>query len=258
MADETWTAEELFAGFDAAPSFVEEFERLGLITVRGRDEKGASLYGPESKEQLAQVIPLLELGYHPKDIAAIAKKVGLPTSRRRRFTTPPTFIRIEELAHRSGVSLRQLEEWQERGILRPGMETEGGEPFFSAAAVQVVQALKDFTEFGFNHDQLSEWTELGRQVDRLIGRLHVEAESLDPIAVASQVVEATELIERLRKRLENLQTGLRRWDKLIGAYDKRLERLRKRFRIEGKRPRRRKRLRVRTRRRRLSQGEADA
>ena len=251
MGNETWTAKELFAGFDAAPSFIDELERLGLLSVRGRDENGASLYGPESKEQLAQVIPLLELGYQPKDIAAIAKKVGLPTTRRRRFSAPPTFIRLGELAQRSGVALSQLEEWQRKGLLRPGMESEGGEPFFSTAAVQVVQALKDFKEFGLSHDQLSEWTELGRQVDRVIDRLYAEADTLDPVAGASQVADATALIDRLRKRLERLQTGVRRWDKLVGAYDKRLERLRKRFRVEGKRPRRRKRIRVRTRRRRL-------
>jgi len=254
MAQETWTYAELFAQVEASPQFVAELERLGLLAVIARDSTGASLYGPDANEQLQKVMGLVELGYEPRDIAAISQKVGLPTSRRPRFKKPPVYLRVDELATQSGVGETQLGQWCEQGILRAITETESGTPLFSRESVEVVRALKDLLAFGLNQDQLSEWSELGRSVDKLITGLHKKAtadERADKEEVRTQVARASEMIDGLRRRLDALRGGLRRWDKLLGAYDKRLDRLRKVWGLEGRKPRGRRRLRVPSRRRRL-------
>ena len=254
MAQETWTQTELFDGVDIAPPFLTELERLGLLHVVAQDSHGRSIYGHEAKEQLDKVLGLVELGYQPKDIAAIAQKVGLPQSKRARFRKPPTYLVLDELSTQSGVSLEQLQKWCSKGILKSTTETDGGIPLFSVDAVEVARALKDLLAFGLNQDQLSEWSELGRAVDKLITGLHKKAsegEGADKDEVKAQVVHASEMIESLRKRLDGLRGGIRRWDKLLGAFDKRLDRLRKVWNLQGRRPRGKRRIRVPTRRRRL-------
>ena len=131
MPRETWTYEEVFEGLDPAPAFVVELERRGLLRVVARDGKGAPLYGPEAREQLERVMSLVELGYKVEDIAAIAQKVGLPARRRRLLRRAPTFVRVPELARRSGVPVETLARWRELGILEPDLETEGGETLFA-------------------------------------------------------------------------------------------------------------------------------
>lgn len=254
MERETWTHEELFRGLDPSPAFVTELEGLGLLPLVARDSKGISIYAAEAQEQLKKVMALVELGYQPKDIAAIARKVGLPQGKRRRFRKPPIYMRLEALGAQSGVALEELEAWCKRGILRPTTQTESGTPLFTADTVEVVRALRDLLAFGLNQDQLSEWSQLGRAVDKLITELHMtagsaEAESLTD--VQEQVNRAAEMIGALRKRLDALRGGLRRWDKLIGAYDKRLDRLRRVWHLEGRKTRGRRRVRVPTRRRLL-------
>jgi DNA-binding transcriptional MerR regulator len=254
MGQETWTSAELFEGVDVSPPFVGELEKLGLLHVVAQDYQGRSIYGAEAKEQLEKVLGLVELGYQPRDIAAIAQKVGLPSSKRSRFRKPPTYLRLEELSAQSGVRLEQIQEWCGKGIVKSSTETDGGVPLFGIEAVEVARALKDLLAFGLNQDQLSEWSELGRAVDKLITGLHKKAasgENADKDDVKIQVARASEMIESLRKRLDGLRGGIRRWDKLLGAYDKRLDRLRKVWTLESRKPRGKRRIRVPTRRRRL-------
>ena len=67
-----------------SPDFIAELERLSLLVVVGRDTEGRALYSPEARGELEKVLELVELGYQPEDIAAIATRVGLPVSKRRR------------------------------------------------------------------------------------------------------------------------------------------------------------------------------
>ncbi len=256
MSRETWTWDELFEGLDPAPSFVSELERLGLLRVVARDGHGAPLYGAEAREQLEKVLSLVELGYQPKDIAAIARKVGLPIQRRGLFQRPPTYIRLSELARRSGVDEVMLVAWRDRGILRPAMRTEGGDALFSTATVEGAKGLQDLVEFGFGVDELEAWSQLARELERLVTELPARPSgngAVDPKAAAtarSSAAQADEVIAVLRRRVERLRVGLRRWDKLLGGYDKRLERIRRAYGLdEPRRPRLSRRRRPRTRRR---------
>ena len=254
MARETWTQSELFEGVDIAPAFLAELERLGLLHVIAQDSNGSAIYGAQAKEQLDKVLSLVELGYQPRDIAAIAQKVGLPQKKRRRFKKHPTFLTLEELSGQSGVNGDQLKDWCAKGILKATTETESGKSLFSVEAVELARALRDLLAFGLNQDQLSEWSEMGRAIDKLISGLHQKASNQDGVnkdEVRAQVEHAHEMIESLRSRLDGLLAGIRRWDKLLGAFDKRLDRLRKVWAFEGRRPRGKRRLRVPTRRRRL-------
>ncbi len=246
---ETWTYDELFEGLDPAPAFVAELERQGLLHVVARDGAGRKLYAADAHERLERVLELVELGYQPKDIAAIARRVGLPRRRRRLFRRPPTYLRMTELARRAGVELDVVEAWHERGIVRPALRTEGGEALFSEPTVEGVRALADLLAFGFSLDEIARMSALGRQLDEALAATRARQEeattqatgglesaepgaegTAPPTALGAAEVRAlatavTETLGTIRRRTERLRGGIRRWDKLLAAYDKRVERL---------------------------------
>lgn len=246
MPRETWTFDELFEGLDPAPSFVAELERLGLLRVVARDGHGSPLYGADAKEQLDKVLSLVELGYQPRDIAAIARKVGLPNEKRKRFRRPPTYIRQAELSRRSGVDEARLVEWQEVGLLLVSMETESGEPLFATAAVEVVRAVGALFAFGFDQEEITSWRGVLVHA-RSLEELHDQGD-VDSERAARAVREGREVVGLIRARLDALRGGIRRWDKLLNGYEKRLGKIGKAEGVEAQKPRSRRRRRSRTRR----------
>ena len=109
MVEETWTAEELFEGMTLQPGFIAELEKHGLIRAVARDVKGGSLYSAEARDELEKVLALVELGYKLEDIAAIAKRVGLPAKKSRLFRRLPLRMRVEDLSGRSGIDVDRIE-----------------------------------------------------------------------------------------------------------------------------------------------------
>ncbi len=215
---DTWTHAELFEGLDPAPSFVTELERVGLLRVVARDRAGAALYAADAKDELAKVLSLVELGYQPKDIAAIARKVGLPARRKRSFfARTPVFLRIEALAERAGVTAPQLEGWVTRGLVEPSFQTEGGESLFALADAPVVQALADLVRLQAADEDLAGFASLARAVD--------PANEGSP---APELLGSAEpLLKRLGTLLEETKAATRRTDKLLAVCRKRVGRARR-------------------------------
>ena len=235
MSRETWTRAELFEGLDAQPAFVAELERLGLLQVVGRDTAGGPLYAAEAREELDKVIALVELGYRPKDIAAIARKVGLPAKQRRRFfRRPPVHLRAEDLAIRSGVPRERVEAWAAAGQLVPDLVSESGDALYSVSSVRRVRLLDDLVTLGVDERDVAGWAVALAALDK--------GGEPDPAMLAA----AELLLERTTARLSRVRRALRDWDKLAAGYRKRLLRL---GRAAAGRPRtgRRKRVRTRTR-----------
>ena len=233
MTIEAWTRDELFDGLDVRPAFVVELERLGLLPVVGRDAAGAPLYGPEAREELDKVIALVELGYQPRDIAAIARKVGLPARQRRPlFRRPPVHLRLQDLATRSGVDVARLEGWLQSGLLAPDLVSEGGHGLFVLGAVRRVRLLDDLAAMGVAELALGGWARLMRSLE--------VAAPLDHAAIA----DAEGVLRDINAHMGRVRGALREWDKLSAGYRKRLARLR---RQAGGRPRTGRRKRARTR-----------
>lgn len=229
MDRDTLTYGELFEGLDPAPAFVAELEKLGLLRVVASDGRGAPLYGREARAQLEKVLALVELGYRPRDIAAIARKVGLPTPRRRLFRRRPVYVRLPELASRSGVSEDLLDRWRLAGILEPSMVTDAGEHLFASAVVNTARRLADLVEFGLSDEEIAAWTRLARELDGLDVASWSRPETpptVEELAAAGELVAgARESLTRLRGRLDGLRDGLRRWDKVCAIYERRVARL---------------------------------
>ena len=236
MGDETWTAEELFEGLELAPALVSQLEKMDLLRVVARDGKGEPLYAPHAREELDQVLEFMEMGYELKDIAAIARKVGLPRKKRRLFKKTPVCLQLNALAERSGVELERLQSWVEVGLVHPALTSERGVDLYSVAQVEKVRLLGELEALGANPEELSCAARVLRAFrdDALDHPQTGELPELDTLAID---------VERLRVFVGGRQGAIRHWTREIGRLRRKLARQQK-----ATRPRKRKRRRSPTRR----------
>jgi DNA-binding transcriptional MerR regulator len=221
MSDETWTAEELFEGLTLQEGFIAELEKLDLLRVVARDGSGEPLYSADARDELEKVLTLIELGYQPKDIAAIAKRVGLPARRRGLFRRLPVRMRSGELARRTGISDERIQGWIAAGRLNAVLVSEGGDGLFGRDALDRIRLLVDL-----------EAAELDSgDVERLLA-------CLDPIASVEankdEAAKQLDFVIDLSTRVRAKKDALRRIERSLAGLRKRLERA---SRAEGTRRR---------------------
>ena len=214
MSEETWTAEELFEGMTLQAGFIAELEKHGLIRAVARDVRGGSLYSAEARDELEKVLGLVELGYKLEDIAAIAKRVGLPAKRSGLFRRLPLRLRAEDLSERTGVPLSRVERWIEISLLRADLISDRGAGLFGRPALDRVRLLADLEDAGLVED------EIGRVLEALESEADPEP---SPETLASSAAFLMEWITELRARRE----ANRRLERSLVAGRKRLIRARR-------------------------------
>lgn len=214
MSEETWTAEELFQGMTLQPEFITELEKHGLIRVVARDLRGGSLYSSEARDELEKVLALVELGYKLEDIAAIAKRVGLPAKRGGLFRRLPRRMGVEDLSRRSGVEPTRILGWVQRERLKADLISESGDPLFGRSAIERVRLLGDLEDAGVDE-----------------ARMEATLSSLSPDTVQKKSAEelandATLLLE-LGRELRAKRESIRRLERTLAAGRRRLIRARR-------------------------------
>jgi DNA-binding transcriptional MerR regulator len=227
MAREILRFDELFQGLDAAPRFVAELERLGLLKVVGRDSSGQTLYESESREQLRKVMELVHLGYEPPDIAAIARKMGLVPPKRRLFQRRARLLSRSKLAARAGVPEELLATWENYGILDPHLTTTSGEPLYDAAESERLLVLYDLLSFGWTTEAIADWIRITRELSEMEVRPKQDEPMVEDEAARARLAEMGQVVGELRRRVDALRAGARRWDKLLDGFQKRIGRLEK-------------------------------
>ena len=213
MSEETWTADELFDGMTLQPGFITELEKLGLIRAVARDVEGGSLYSAEARDELEKVLALVELGYKLEDIAAIAKRVGLPAKKNGLFRRLPLRMRSAELARRSGVDPVRIDRWVKEGHLRADLVSESGARLFDRSAIEGVRLLADLEDAGVD--------------DEGIGRV---LQCLAPVAAKQTPEElgaGAAFLMDLTKEIRTKRDAIRRLERELSAGRKRLIRARR-------------------------------
>jgi DNA-binding transcriptional MerR regulator len=211
MSEETWTADELFDGLTLQAGFITELEKYGLIRVVARDARGSSLYSAEARDELEKVLALLELGYKLEDIAAIAKRVGLPAKKRGLFRRLPLRMRSEELSRRSGVEKPRIDRWVEEGHLSADLVSEGGDGLFGRSAIERIRLLADLEDAGVD-------SEVTARVLRCLAPFESDAQTSEELA--SSMAFLMDLTQKTRLQ----RSALRRIERELAAGRKRLAR----------------------------------
>jgi DNA-binding transcriptional MerR regulator len=217
MSDDAWTRDELFKGLDPSQDFISELEALALLVVVGQDAQGRSLYARESREALEKVLELVELGYQPVDIAAIATRVGLPVRHRPRFKRAPVHLNNVELAQRAEVTTEQLEVWVEAGLVTPSLRRAGPGGLYVVDVVARVERLRDLSLLGVSPADLQTWTVA---LDCLDTRRTLRAMSEDEAQAVDDAIVA------LEARVDALTQTTRRWRRLATTLKRRLSKRR--------------------------------
>jgi len=209
MSEETWTAEELFEGLTLQPGFITELEKHGLIHAVARDVRGGSLYSAEARDELEKVLALVELGYKLEDIAAIAKRVGLPVRKNGLFRRLPLRMRADELSRRSGVDAQRINRWVERGHLSADLVSESGAGLFGRSAIERVRLLADLEDSGVE-------AEVVEQVLRCL------ASDPDLDRTPEELAEGAVFLMDLVRSLRSKRDAIRRLERELSSARKRL------------------------------------
>ncbi len=216
MTQRTIRFADLFEGLDPQPAFVAELERLGLLQVVARDESGEALYLAGARDELERVLELVDLGYQPKDIAAIAKRVGLPKRKRRLFRKTAVFLSAAELADKAGLPAERLEGWLARGMVVPGLITDRGHRLFAPQATAKLRLLDDLEQIGLEEEDVAALARLARR--QVPGDNPAEG----------PVPADPELLVRLEARARRLRSASRAADRLHARLEKQAARARRR------------------------------
>ncbi len=112
---------------------------------------GLSNLFPESAVEEGELIKKFSsLGYALKEIQKIKKSVGLPLKDDKgRYVSKSEFLTIGELAERSGINVRTIKFWEEKGLIAPFRRTEGGFRLYRPADVTLLSFIKDLQTFNY-------------------------------------------------------------------------------------------------------------
>ena len=220
MERDVWTQRALFEGLSLSDSFVRELRRHKLVRVVGFDAEGVPLYGPEARDELARVMALVELGYKPSDISAIAGRVGLPSVSRGLIRRRFTHHTVEAICAKLGTPKEQVERWVAQQMIQPSSALKDGGLLFTDDAVELIAELWDLTLLGFGDEVCFQWSELRTRWSE-----DAEATRVDEASLSA----AQGLLEMVEVTLRRQRQAARRWDKRLSGLKRILGRRRRSF-----------------------------
>ena len=141
------TREELLQRLRLTPRELEEWTENDLLSpVSGRGD----LFPESAIEEGELIKKFCSLGYALPEIQKIKRSVGLPVKDDRgRFTSRSDFLTIGELAEKSGINVRTIKFWEEKGLIAPHRRTEGGFRLYRPGEVVLLTFIKDLQAFNY-------------------------------------------------------------------------------------------------------------
>jgi MerR family transcriptional regulator, copper efflux regulator len=141
------TREELLQRLRIHPRELEEWTENELLEPL----PGLPDMFPESALEEGELIKKFSsLGYALPEIQKIKRSVGLPVKDEKgRYISRSDFLTIGELADKSGINVRTIKFWEEKGLLAPHRRTEGGFRLYRPRDVVLISFIKDLQAFNY-------------------------------------------------------------------------------------------------------------
>jgi len=141
------TREELLQRLRLTPRELEEWTENQLLSpVSGR----VDLFPESALEEGELIKKFCSLGYALPEIQKIKRSVGLPVKDDKgRYTSRSDFLTIGELAEKSGINVRTIKFWEEKGLIAPQRRTEGGFRLYRPGDVVLLTFIKDLQAFNY-------------------------------------------------------------------------------------------------------------
>jgi DNA-binding transcriptional MerR regulator len=111
---------------------------------------------PESALEEGELIKkFCSLGYALKEIQRIKRTVGLPLrDDKGKYVSKSEFLTIGELAERSGINVRTIKFWEEKGLIGPFRRTDGGFRLYKRDTVASLSFIKDLQAFNYTLSEI--------------------------------------------------------------------------------------------------------
>lgn len=141
------TREELVQKLHISHRELDEWTENELISPL----PGAVDFYPESAVEEGELIKKFSsLGYALSEIQKIKRSVGLPLKDEKgRYVSKSEFLTIGELAEKSGINVRTIKFWEEKGLIAPYRRTEGGFRLYRPTDVALLSFIKDLQTFNY-------------------------------------------------------------------------------------------------------------
>jgi len=188
------TREELLQRLRLTPRELEEWtENELLFPVSGRGD----LFPESAVEEGELIKKFCSLGYALPEIQKIKRSVGLPVKDDKgRYTSRSDFLTIGELAEKSGINVRTIKFWEEKGLIAPHRRTEGGFRLYRPGEVVLLTFIKDLQAFNYT---LAEIGNILRLAGPDLGATDADLADM-PLAEIEKTGAALEfLVERMRE-----------------------------------------------------------
>jgi MerR family transcriptional regulator, copper efflux regulator len=188
------TREELLQRLRLTPRELEEWTENELLSpVLGRGD----LFPESAIEEGELIKKFCSLGYALPEIQKIKRSVGLPVKDDKgRYTSRSDFLTIGELAEKSGINVRTIKFWEEKGLIAPHRRTEGGFRLYRPGEVVLLTFIKDLQAFNYT---LAEIGNILRLAGPDLGATDSDLADM-PLAEIEKTGAALEfLVERMRE-----------------------------------------------------------
>jgi len=141
------TRDELLQRLRITPRELEEWTENELLASL----PGLSDMFPESALEEGELIKkFCSLGYALPEIQKIKRSVGLPVKDEKgRYVSRSDLLTTGELAERSGINVRTIKFWEEKGLIAPHRRTEGGFRLYRPADVVKISFIRDLQAFNY-------------------------------------------------------------------------------------------------------------
>ncbi len=139
--------DELIQRLRITPRDLAEWTDSGLIAPL--DER-RDLYPPSAIEEGELIKKFCSLGYALPEIRKIKRSVGLPVKDEKgQYVSRSDFLTIGELAEKSGINVRTIKFWEEKGLISPHRRTEGGFRLYKPTEAVLLSFIKDLQTFNY-------------------------------------------------------------------------------------------------------------
>jgi DNA-binding transcriptional MerR regulator len=141
------TRDELLQRLRITPRELQEWTENDLLSPL----PGPADLFPESALEEGELIKkFASLGYALPEIQKIKRSVGLPVKDEKgRYLSRSDFLTIGELAEKSGINVRTIKFWEEKGLIAPHRRTEGGFRLYRPGEVVLLAFIKDLQTFNY-------------------------------------------------------------------------------------------------------------
>ena len=214
------TRDELLQRLRITRGELEEWIQNGLLApLPGR----GGLFPESAVDEGELILKFSHLGYALREIRRIKRSVGLPVKDEKgRYVSRADFLTIGELAEQSGINVRTIKFWEEKGLISPYRRTEGGFRLYRHSDAAFLSFVKDLQAFNYT------LAEIGTIV-RLVGPDLAAAEAGLEQMSAEEVEKAASALEYLVGRMREVREASTRVE---AVFARRLRAVARRLRAQ--------------------------